>query len=165
MTISLDGTGGITPPQWTTASRPANPTNAQLGFNTTLNYYEWYDTRSSSWIPVGQTLISVTSANTSGNITPNANTTTQLNLDGLTGNVSILAPTGSPIDGQRLLFRIEDNGVAQRTITWTTTGSGSYREVGVVLPTATTLTKTTYVGTIYNATDIRWDVIAVAVQT
>jgi hypothetical protein len=164
MAITLDGTGGITPPQWTTSTRPPNPTYAQVGFNTTMNVFEWYDTKSSSWITLGSPLVSV--ANSSGgSVTPNSNTTTQLNLTGLTANVSILPPTGTPYDGQRLLFKIKDDGLGERTLTWTTTGTGSYRQVGVVIPTKTYLGKTSYVGTLYNSEDTRWDVVAVSIES
>jgi len=101
---------------------------------------------------------------TSGNITPNADTTDQLNVLGVSGAITFLAPTGSPVDGQKLLLRIKDDGVSARAISWTTGSSNSYRIVGSVLPTTTTLNKTIYVGCIYNSGDSRWDVIAVALE-
>lgn len=99
---------------------------------------------------------------TSGNITPNGDTTDILNAFGLTGAVTILTPSGTPVDGQRLILRFEDNGTG-RAITWTTS-SGAYRAVGVTLPTTTVATRITYVGCIYNSTDVFWDVIAVTTQ-
>jgi hypothetical protein len=99
---------------------------------------------------------------TSGNITPNADTTDTLNAFGLTGAITILAPSGTPVDGQRLILRFEDDGTG-RAITWTTS-SGAYRAVGVTLPTTTIATRITYVGCIYNSTDVFWDVIAVTTQ-
>jgi hypothetical protein len=99
---------------------------------------------------------------TSGNITPNGDTTDTLNAFGLTGAITVLAPSGTPVDGQRLILRFEDNGVA-RAITWTTS-SGAYRIVGTTLPTTTVAGKITYIGCIYNGTDLFWDVIAVTTQ-
>lgn len=71
--------------------------------------------------------------------------------------------TGSPTNGTKLIFRIKDNGTT-RTLTWTTTGAGSYRAIGVTLPTSTTANKVIYVGCIYNSTESFWDVVAVQVQ-
>jgi len=99
---------------------------------------------------------------TSGNITPNGDTTDTLNAFGLTGAITILTPSGTPVDGQRLILRFEDNGTG-RAITWTTS-SGAYRIVGTTLPTTTVAGKVTYVGCIYNSTDVFWDVIAVTTQ-
>lgn len=99
---------------------------------------------------------------TSGNLTPNGDTTDVFNAFGLTGAITMLTPSGTPVDGQRLMLRFEDNGTG-RGITWTTT-SGAYRAVGVTLPSTTTASKITYVGCVYNSTDIFWDVVAVVTQ-
>lgn len=79
---------------------------------------------------------------------------------GLTINSAV---SGTPVDGSRLIFRIEDNGVS-RALTWSTAGANSYRVVGTTLPTATSAGKVTYVGCMYNAADTFWDVLAVATQ-
>lgn len=70
--------------------------------------------------------------------------------------LTISAPTGTPIQGQKLIFRIKDNGTA-RAITW----NAIFRVIGVTLPTTTVINKTTYVGCIYNSTDTKWDVVVV----
>jgi len=99
---------------------------------------------------------------TSGTLTPNGNTTDVFNAFGLTGAITVDTPSGTPVDGQRLMLRFEDNGTG-RGITWTGT-SGAYRAVGVTLPTTTVASKVTYVGCVYNSTDVFWDAIAVATQ-
>lgn len=99
---------------------------------------------------------------TSGTLTPAGDTTDVFNAFGLTGAITVATPSGTPVDGQRLMLRFEDNGTG-RGITWTTS-SGAYRAVGVTLPTTTVASKVTYVGCVYNSTDIFWDVIAVATQ-
>lgn len=71
--------------------------------------------------------------------------------------------TGSPVNGTKMIFRFKDNGTA-RTLTWTISGSGCFRTFGTSLPGVTIVGKTTYVACIYNAEDLRWDVLAVAVQ-
>jgi hypothetical protein len=77
----------------------------------------------------------------------------------LAANLTINAPTGTPTDGDKLLFRFLDNGTA-RTLTWNAT----FTAIGVTLPTTTTINKTVYIGCIYNANNTRWDVIAVTTQ-
>ena len=64
-------------------------------------------------------------------------------------------------DGQKMTFRIKDNGTA-RALTWTTGSSKAFRAIGTTLPTTTTISKTVYVGCVYNSTDSRWDVVAIA---
>jgi len=73
--------------------------------------------------------------------------------------LTINAPIGTPLDGDKLVFRILDNGVSQ-TLSW----NGTFTAVGVTIPTATTAGKMTYVGCIYNTANTRWDVIAVTTQ-
>ncbi len=99
---------------------------------------------------------------TSGSFTPDGDTSDVFDCFGLTGAITFNAPSGTPVNGQRLIIRVEDNGSA-RGITWTTT-SGAYRAVGVTLPTTTTASKVTYVGCVYNTNDTFWDVIAVVTQ-
>jgi hypothetical protein len=77
----------------------------------------------------------------------------------LASTLTINAPTGTPYDGQKLTFRFLDNGTS-RNLTWNAT----YTAIGVTRPTATTASKTTYVGCTYNANNARWDVVAVTTQ-
>jgi hypothetical protein len=75
--------------------------------------------------------------------------------------LTISADAGTPTDGQKMIFRFEDNGTA-RALTWTTGSSKSFRAVGITLPTTTVASKTLYVGCVYNSADSRWDAIATA---
>jgi hypothetical protein len=102
-------------------------------------------------------------ATTSGNISPNADTSDQFNIVGLTGTSNIEIPTGTFLDGQKLLLKIKDNGTS-RTLNWNTAGANSYRTIGVTLPATTTANKVTYVGCVYNSSDVFWDVLAVGTQ-
>lgn len=99
---------------------------------------------------------------TIGTITPNGDITDVYKAEGLSGAITFAQPSGTPVDGQKLIIRIEDDG-SPRAITWTTS-SGAFREIGITLPTTTVATKTTYVGCIYNATDSFWDAIAAVTQ-
>jgi hypothetical protein len=99
---------------------------------------------------------------TSGTLTINGDTTDLYEAEGLTGAITFAQPTGTPVDGQKLLIRIKDDGTA-RGITWTTS-AGAFRAVGITLPTTTVLSKVTYVGCVYNATDAFWDAVATVTQ-
>jgi hypothetical protein len=90
-----------------------------------------------------------------------SNSYDQYILTGLANALTINADSSTPVDGQKMVFRFKDNGTAQ-ALTWTTGASKAFRAVGVTLPTTTVVSKTLYIGCIYNAADLRWDVIAVA---
>jgi len=75
--------------------------------------------------------------------------------------LTLNAPSGTPVQGQKLIIRFTDDGTA-RPLTWTTGSSGNYRASSdLALPTTTVLSKTLYCGFIYNSTDSRWDLLAV----
>lgn len=65
-------------------------------------------------------------------------------------------PSGTPVQGEKLLVRIKDNGTA-RALTFDTQFRASS---DLALPTTTILSKTLYMGFIYNSTDTKWDLIA-----
>lgn len=106
----------------------------------------------SDWVTIGTT--------TSGSTITPSSAVSQYEVTALAAAATIAAPSGTPIDGQKLIIRIKDNGTA-RALTWTTT-SGAYRAVGTTLPTTTVLSKVVYLGCIYNGQDTFWDVVAVA---
>jgi len=101
----------------------------------------------------------VTSAASASTLTPDISASDVYAYTALAAGLTINAPTGTPLDGDKLIFRLLDNGTS-RALTWNAT----YTVIGVTLPTATTISKTTYVGCIYNANNTRWDVIAVTTQ-
>ena len=92
-------------------------------------------------------------------ITPTSDASDQYNVTALAVTANFAVPSGTPVNGQKLMIRIKDNGTA-RALTWTTS-AGGYRIVGTTLPTTTVISKTIYVGCIYNAADSFWDVVAV----
>jgi hypothetical protein len=51
-------------------------------------------------------------------ITPNIDSFDVITVGQLTGNITINAPTGTPDDGQEVVFRFSTDGTAGRTITW-----------------------------------------------
>jgi hypothetical protein len=101
----------------------------------------------------------VSSTTSTASITPDVASFDQYCVTAQAATLTVNAPTGTPVDGTKLIFRILDNGGSQ-TLSWNAT----FTAIGVTLPTATTAGKMTYVGCIYNAANTRWDVIAVATQ-
>ena len=95
-------------------------------------------------------------------ITINSDTTDLYEVTALAVPLTINIPTGNVTDGQKLLIKLKDSGSAQ-TLTWNVATKG-FRIIGTTLPTTTTASKITYVGSIYNSTDSYWDVIAVTTQ-
>jgi hypothetical protein len=82
----------------------------------------------------------------------------QYNLTALAANLTINIPSGTPTDGQKLIIRIKDNGTS-RSLTLVST-SGGFRQVGIAVPANTVPNKVTYIGCVYNANAVFWDVIA-----
>ena len=78
-----------------------------------------------------------------------------LQVTALAAAAAVAAPTGTPLDADIILMRIKDDGTA-RALTW----NAIYREIGVDLPTTTTISKTMYLGFVYNETDTKWDLVA-----
>lgn len=80
----------------------------------------------------------------------------QYNYTQLDDALSINNPTGSSIkDGSRLIIRINGSGTS-RAFSW----GSQYRAVGLELPLGTTPFKLVYIGALYNANDVKWDVVA-----
>lgn len=91
--------------------------------------------------------------------TANADTQDQYNLTAQTTGMTFGAPTGTPTDGQQLMYRIKT--ASAQTIAF----NAIFRAMGVTAPTTTAAGKTTYIGTIYNAADTKWDILAVGQET
>lgn len=64
-------------------------------------------------------------------------------------------PSGTPANGNKLIIRIKDNATA-RALTW----NAIYRAIGFTMPSTTVISKTLWVGGIYNSTDSKWDMLA-----
>lgn len=88
--------------------------------------------------------------------TPTGDTADVYTVTALAANATVAAPTGTPTDGQRITLRIKDNGTA-RTLAW----NAIYRASSdLALPATTVISKTMYLGFIYNAADSKWDFVA-----
>jgi hypothetical protein len=107
----------------------------------------------------GRIIPRISSTASASSVTPDVSSYDIYAFNALAATLTINAPTGSPSDGEKLTFRILDNGTPQ-TLTW----NGTYTAIGVTIPGATTANKTIYVGCVYNANATRWDVVAVTTQ-
>jgi len=91
-------------------------------------------------------------------ITVNADTTdmaTQANTQAA-GTLTVNAPTGTPVNGQKFILRIRSTNV--QTFSWNAAFQGS---TDVALPTASSgSTLYDYMGFIYNSTAAKWQMIA-----
>lgn len=81
----------------------------------------------------------------------------QVNITAQAAGLTLANPTGTAVDGWGIAIRIKDNGTA-RTIAYGT----QYRAMGVTLPTTTVISKTLYLGMVFNNADTKWDVVAYA---
>ena len=71
--------------------------------------------------------------------------------------LTLANPTGTSVQGQKLIIRIKDNATA-RAISFGT----EYRAMGTALPTTTVVSKIKYLGFIRDTTDTKWDLVAAA---
>lgn len=77
-------------------------------------------------------------------------------ITALAANAIFAVPSGTPANANKLIIRIKDNGTA-RTLTW----NAIYRRLEFALPTTTVISKTLYVGFIYNSADSKWDMVCI----
>jgi hypothetical protein len=74
-------------------------------------------------------------------------------------NATTFSTTGSPVDGQHIIIRFKDAGVA-KGLTW----DAIFVAIGVTLPTTTVAGKWHYVAAEYNTAATKFHVLAVSVQ-
>ena len=98
----------------------------------------------------------VSSTASTATLTVDADSTDFAVITAQAEGLTIGAPTGTPVQGQKLIIRLKDDGSA-RSIAF----NAIFTAIGVTLPTTTTVSKKLYIGCIYNDTDTKWDVIAI----
>lgn len=97
----------------------------------------------------------VTATASTATLTPNADTTDIAAVTAQAVGLTIAAPTGTPVDGQRLTIRIRDDGTT-RALTW----NAAYVEFATgQLPTDTVVGKTIYAIFWYNAAATAWELV------
>lgn len=101
----------------------------------------------------------VTSTTSSATPTPNADTTDAYSLTAQAAAAAFGNPTGTPVNFQKLIIRIKDNGTA-RALTW----GSAYVAGGVALPTTTVISKILTIGFLYNTDNAlnKWQCVATA---
>lgn len=135
-----------------TRTTPQASTNSNNAVNFAAGTKHVYIGATAKYL-VAPNIQSVTSAAT---VTPTFSDD-QVNITAQAAALQLANPTGTAVPAWGMAIRIKDNGTA-RAITYDT----QYRAIGVTLPTTTVISKTLYLGMIYNSTDTKWDVVAVA---
>ena len=98
----------------------------------------------------------VGSTTSSATPTPDADSQDIYALTALATGATFGAPTGTPTNGQPLLIRVKDNGTA-RSLAF----NAAFRfPSDIPAPTTTTLSKTMYLGFVWNSADSKWDCVA-----
>ncbi len=73
------------------------------------------------------------------------------------GALKLNNPGGTPVNGQKIIVRIKDDGTPRALTSDTQFRASS----DLALPTTTFLSKTLYMGFIFNSADTKWDLLAV----
>ena len=99
-----------------------------------------------------------------GTVSWNSSNSTQFNFTATASALTtVSADSGyaTAVDGQKVIFRVL--GASGATVTFSQSGSGSFKFRGIAIPTGLVLTTNIYlyVGCIYNSATTSWDVIAV----
>jgi len=105
---------------------------------------------------IDQRIVSAASYTTNTGSSLDVSTTDVFVITAQAGALLFNSPGGTPLQGQKIIIRIKDNGTA-RALTWNTVFRGI-----VPLPSITIISKTLYLGFMYNSTDTTFDLIALA---
>ena len=92
---------------------------------------------------------------------PNINTDLYdcVSITALAADIATFTMSGTPVDFDKLMIRIKDNGTA-RAITW----GSSFEAKGVGLPTTTTQGKVSTVGFLFDVVTGKWGCVAVTTE-
>jgi hypothetical protein len=107
-------------------------------------------------VRIDRRVVKITSSATP---TPDCDVTDLYCITALAAAATIANPTGTPTDGQQMMFRIKDNATA-RALSW----GSAYVPGGIPLPTTTVLSKIMTLGFMYNTDNAlnKWCLIAAA---
>ena len=99
----------------------------------------------------------IQSVASSATVTADWDANDQVIITAQAAGLTLANPSNTATEGQRLVYRIKDNGTA-RSIGY----GADFRAIGVTLPVTTVISKTLYLGGIWNGTDSKLDIVAVA---
>jgi hypothetical protein len=106
---------------------------------------------------INSRIVSATSYTTDTGTSLDVSTCDTFIVTAQAGALKLNNPTGTPVQGQKLIVRIQDDGTA-RALTYDTYFRASS---DLALPTTTVLGKSLYMGFIFDSTDTKWDLLAV----
>ena len=160
--VTTDGAGNLTLTSPTVGSYPSAGISVSTGsaWGTSLvapsgSIVGTTDTQTLTNKTVVLRVVAVSDATS---VTINADTTdmaTQANTQ-VAGTLTINAPTGTPVNGQKIIFRLLSTNA--QTFSWNAIFAGS---TDLSLPTASSgSSKYDYMGFIYNSTSSKWQIIA-----
>lgn len=91
-------------------------------------------------------------------LSPNADTTDILSIGVLTGAATVAAPTGTPIDGQQLRIRAQQDATGGRVLTWNAAyGFGTDVTAAMIPTTANAKWEALFM---WNAADAKWRAVS-----
>jgi hypothetical protein len=95
--------------------------------------------------------------------TPSGYRETICSVSGLSNTLTVSAPVGSFVDGDKLIFRIVDNGTL-RTLSFSS-AAGGYIQRGASVPTSTiTINRISTTTFLYNSLANRWDCVGYVIE-
>lgn len=103
--------------------------------------------------------VRVSSTTSASSLTPDISSVDFYEYTALAAALTINNPTGTPVNGELLNFRLRDNGTA-RALTY----GNQFRSMTATLPTTTVANKTHRILCEWNATTSTWDCLAVSAQ-
>jgi hypothetical protein len=94
-------------------------------------------------------------------VTPDSDSYDMIVYRGINAALTINVPSGTPVVGQKLLFRFKDDGTA-RALSFSTSANGfqSQDTTNLPVPTTTQAGKTGYALFVWNSVDSKWDLLA-----
>ena len=98
-------------------------------------------------------------------ITPNADTTDLAEVT-LAGSRTMAPPTNTvtAVDGQELVFKINQDGTGSRTLTWSSAAGGYQFPAGTAPTLTTTAGRTDYLQFLYHAAGDKWRMVGSALN-